>query len=125
MTWSEIARENLVVAKLLSQDSRWRSAVSRSYYAAYASVANALNGLAEYPENRFGPSHDTLPSLVMTYLTGIPYQQRRKVAEAARQLYRYRVAADYEPPTTVDASFARLALQNASFILRSVEDAGN
>ena len=122
-TWDQISRENLLAAKSLSQDSRWRSAVSRAYYAAYASVSGALEGLAQFPRDRYGPSHDLLPILVMTYLTTIGFFDRRKVAAASRRLYRYRIAADYEPPMTVDRDFAATALRDASFIVRAIADA--
>jgi uncharacterized protein (UPF0332 family) len=122
-SWQEISRESLVAAKSLSQDSRWRSAVSRAYYAAYASVSGALDGLAEFPKDRRGPSHDLLPVLVMTYLTRIGFFDRRKVAAASRRLYRYRISADYEPPTLIDRAFAGMALRDASFIVRTIADA--
>jgi uncharacterized protein (UPF0332 family) len=121
MTWQEIARENLVAAKSLSQDARWRSSVSRAYYAAYAAVAGALEGLAQFPEGRHGPSHDRLPQLVMTYLTVFKVYERRKLSVAARRLYRQRIAADYEPPMRVELEEARIALRDASFIVRSIE----
>lgn len=123
MTWQEISRENLIAAKSLSQDARWRSSVSRAYYAAYAAVAGALEGLAQFPEGRHGPSHDRLPQLVMTYLTALRVFERRKLSTAARRLYRQRIAADYEPPTRVDFEESRIALQDASFIVRMIANA--
>ena len=123
VTWKEISRENLVAAKSLSLDARWRSSVSRSYYAAYASVAGALEGLASYRKGRFGPSHDQLPKLVMTYLTEMRFYQRARVVKLARRLYRQRIAADYEPPQRVDSEESRIAVQDASAIIRSIENA--
>jgi uncharacterized protein (UPF0332 family) len=120
VSWKEISRENLVAAKSLSQDARWRSAVSRAYYAAYAAVAGALEGLAQYPEGRHGPSHDRLPKLVMTYLTMLRISERRRVAAAAVRLYRRRIAADYRPLESVDDDLARACVQDASIILRAV-----
>jgi uncharacterized protein (UPF0332 family) len=109
----------------LFQDARWRSAVSRSYYAAYAAVSGAWEGLAQYPKGRFGPSHDRLPKLVMTYLTELRFYERARVVKAARRLYRQRISADYEPPELVELEEARIAIQDASFILRSMSDAKN
>jgi uncharacterized protein (UPF0332 family) len=123
MTWREMSRESLVAAKSLSQDARWRSAVSRAYYAAYSAVAGALDGLARYSGGRFGPSHDRLPQLVMTYLTDLRFHERAKVVKAARRLYRQRIAADYEPPRQVALEEARIAIQDASFILRIIAHA--
>jgi uncharacterized protein (UPF0332 family) len=122
-TWKEIAQANLVAAKSLAMDARWRSAVSRAYYAAYAAVAGRLEGLASYPDGRFGPSHDLLPQLVLTYLTYLGKFDRRLVASAAKRLYRQRIAADYEPPITVELEESRAALRDASLILRIVANA--
>jgi uncharacterized protein (UPF0332 family) len=123
MKWSEISRENLIAPKSLSQDARWRSAVSRAYYAAYAAVAGALEGLAQYPKGRFGPAHDQLPKLIMTYLTELEFFERARVVKLARRLYRQRIAADYEPPQRVDLEEARIAVQDASAITRSIANA--
>jgi uncharacterized protein (UPF0332 family) len=120
MTWKEMASENLVAAKSLSMDARWRSSVSRAYYAAYAAVSGELEGLTQYPDGRFGPSHDLLPQLVMTYLTGLGLFDRRKIASAAKRLYRQRIAADYEPPVVVELEESRAAIRDASLILRMV-----
>jgi len=120
MTWQQISRENLVAAKSLSQDARWRSAVSRAYYAAYASVCGALEGLATYPKGRFGPSHDLLPKLVMTYVTTVSMWDRRRIATAAHRLFERRLVADYKPVQQVDGEMARACVQDASVIIKMV-----
>ncbi len=125
MSWKEISRENLVAAKSLSQHSRWRSAVSRAYYAAYAAVAGALEGKADFPDGRHGPSHDRLPQLVMTYVTDLRFYERTKVVKAARRLYRQRISADYVPPDKVESEETRIAVQDATMILRSIANAKN
>jgi hypothetical protein len=79
--------------------------------------------LAKYPKGRFGPSHDRLPQLVLTYLTELHLIERRKLSAAAKRLYRYRIAADYEPPMLVEREMTRSALRDASFILRSIQNA--
>lgn len=121
MTWKALARENLVAAKSLSQDARWRSAISRAYYSAYAGVCEALEGLADYPKGRFGPSHDVLPKLIMTYLTIRPVYERRRIATAAHRLYQRRVVADYRPLDRVDATLTRDCIQDASLIVKAVQ----
>jgi uncharacterized protein (UPF0332 family) len=125
VTWKEISRENLIAAKSLALDSRWRSSVSRAYYAAYAMVASELEGLAQYPKGRFGPSHDLLPQLVMTYLTEIRIFERRKVSTAAHRLYIQRINADYKPMEIVAADEARSAIRDSVLILRRIKDAKN
>jgi len=115
-----MSTENLVAAKSLSLDARWRSSVSRAYYSAYAAVAEALEGLASYKEGRFGPSHDALPKLVMTYLTARRIYERRRIATAAHRLYQRRIAADYKPFELIDQALTRDCIQDASFIVRLV-----
>jgi hypothetical protein len=120
--WDRISRENFLAAKSLATGGFWRSSVCRAYYSVYAGISGELDGKVRYPAGRYGPSHDKLPVLVMTYLTSMRVYRRRQVSDATRQLYRYRIAADYEPPTDVGALMTRMALRNASFIVRSVSD---
>ena len=123
MTWKQIADDNLVAAKLLQSDGRWRSSVSRSYYAAYAEVTSKLVGRAMFPDDREGPSHDALPKLVMTYLTMVGFRERKKVAATAHRLYMARIDADYIVRAEVEQTAARSAVQDASSILRTVRNA--
>ncbi len=120
MTWWQISDEAMIAAKALSLDGRWRSSVSRAYYAAYASVAGGLQGRASFPAGRHGPTHDRLPVLIMTYMTSLPVWNRRQVAGTARRLYEWRVAADYIPTRLVDRAVTRACLQDAAGILRMV-----
>ena len=123
MTWSAIARENLVAAKSLLADARWRSAVSRGYYAAYGAVTGKLEGRVSFPAGMHGPSHDNLPKLILNSLSEMDLAYRRRVKVAAIRLYRQRLAADYRPGEHVGAEEARVAVRDASFILRMVEHA--
>lgn len=123
MTWSAMVRENLVAAKTLLSDARWRSAVSRAYYAAYSAATGKMEGRASFPKGRQNPSHDYLPRLIMSYLSEVGVCDRRKVSSAAIRLYRKRIAADYRPHEHIGAEDARLAVMDASFIVRTVEHA--
>ncbi len=87
MTWTAMARENLVAAKSLSADARWRSAVSRAYYAAYCVVTGELAGRANFPRGRQNPSHDQLPKLIMNYLSDVSVPDRQSMQRAAVRLY--------------------------------------
>jgi uncharacterized protein (UPF0332 family) len=123
MSWSDMARDNLVAAKSLLADARWRSAVSRAYYAAYSAVTGKLKGRASFPRGRQNPSHDNLARLIMNYLTEFAVSERRQMMAAARRLYRTRIAADYKPGEEVGVQEARIAVRDASFIVRTVERA--
>src|SRR4051794_32034042 len=97
MTWSAMAGDNLVAAKSLLADARWRSAASRAYYAAYSAVTAKLEGRASFPRGWHNPSHDHLAKLIMNYLTEFAVPERRKLMTASRRLLRKRVASDYRP----------------------------
>jgi uncharacterized protein (UPF0332 family) len=123
MNWSTMARDNLVAAKSLLADARWRSAVSRAYYAAYSVVTGRLEGRASFPHGRQNPRHDNLPKLILNYLSDVHLADRRKVKTAAFRLYRKRIAADYRPHEEIGAEEARVAVRDASFVLRTVDHA--
>ena len=120
MAWQQISEDAMTAAKSLAMDARWRSVVSRAYYAAYAAVAGALAGRANFPAGRQGPSHDRLPQLVMTYLTALPVRERRLVSTMSHRLYERRIAADYRPNDRVDRAVARASLQDAAAIIGRV-----
>jgi uncharacterized protein (UPF0332 family) len=123
MTWKQIADDNLIAAKSLQSDGRWRSSVSRSYYAAYAEVTSELVGRTSFPDDRQGPSHHALPKLIMTYLAMIGFRDRKSVAATAHRLYMARIDADYIASAEVEQRSARSAVQDASFVLRTVRHA--
>ena len=79
------------------RDRKWRSTVSRAYYAVYALVTGTLieNGLT--PRAEFGTwSHDRLPYMAGTHLlTGM------HLMYALRRLYAMRLLADYSPRVQV------------------------
>jgi uncharacterized protein (UPF0332 family) len=123
MTWLAMARENLVAAKSLLTDARWRSAVSRAYYAAYGEVTGKLEDKVSFPAGLYGPSHDNLPKLILNSLSAISLAERRRIKLAAIRLYRQRIAADYRPGEYVGAEEAGIAVRDASFIFRTLEHA--
>lgn len=118
--WRQISLDSYRAAKLLQEQKRWRSSVSRSYYAAYCSVAGELEGKAHYPHGIKNPPHESLPDLVMTYLTTMSFAKRRQLASTLVRLFRDRVDADYRPMRIVDRSTAALATVAAYGLLRSL-----
>lgn len=120
--WESIAKDNLIAAKALVLDSRWRSAVSRAYYSAYAAITSRLSD-AEFPDDREGPGHDMLPRLVMTYLSLMKVYERRQIATVAFRLYRQRLVADYRRTETVGERDARAAVRDAQWLQKMVFDA--
>lgn len=123
MNWSTMSRDNLVAAKSLLADARWRSAVSRAYYSAYSAVTARLEGRASFAHGWNNPSHDHLAKLIMNYLTEFAVPERRKIMGASRRLLRNRIAADYRPGESIEVEDARMAVRDATFILRTVDRA--
>jgi len=96
--WKCAAVDNYGAAIELKKCRRWRSAVSRAYYAAYSQLSGRLRELdVSMPAGREGPSHGSLPDLVKSNLTILRAQDRPRLASRLRDLYRLRVVADYWP----------------------------
>jgi len=110
-TWREIATESFGSAGLLLQDQRWRSTVSRAYYAVYGRVAEALTDCGmTMPKGREGPSHGGLPEMIVDHLKDLK-DGRWRLSSLVGTLYRLRLNADYYPSLLVDDSQARSAVR--------------
>lgn len=119
MTWKELARENRTTACELFEANRWRSAASRAYYAIYARVTDVLlSAGATMPSGRSNPKHKTLPELVGNNLSAISLSKRWRLAGLIKQLYDFRIIADYRPAVTLDGDDARIcfAVMNQAFL---------
>ena len=98
-----------------------RSSVSRSYYSAYAAVAQVLadKGLI-FADDREGPSYQHLREMVESNVGKIKGAKRIRAAEkkilkaALNLLYENRLDADYRPSRTVEHDAARNSLAAAS-----------
>lgn len=122
MNWSEVGRDARYAANELVR-TRYRSCVSRAYYAAYSKVAHMLCEVGtSFPAGREGPSHPgQLPDgtvgdagirrLIMTQLVKVDERKRRALSEMIAKLYAMRLSADYHPSETLDERDAREAIQ--------------
>lgn len=91
VTWQEIGLENFQTARALYQSQRYRSSVSRAYYAAFSVLTHTLNAHGVYfGEQQETPNHKGLS-----------------------------LAADYQRRTT-DAMTARDAMRDAAALFRLV-----
>ena len=116
-TWQEIGSDNFDAAQTLYEQRRYRSSVSRSYYAAFSTITHFLAEAGV----RFGglqetPSHQALPGLTKKHLA-LPEWQMSAAAAIIRRLYAARLAADYRQRAT-EASTAREALRDAAALFR-------
>ena len=120
--WRELARDSYGAASLLAQARRWRSAVSRAYYAVFALVAFALvrKGVT-MPRGREGPSHAKLAALVSTHLPELGGAKWRVFGQV-KGLYALRIDADYMPSSRVDRARSYVALSMMSEVFRDLKE---
>ena len=96
--------------------SRYRSAVSRFYYAAFALLTHELSRRgAPFHAGRETPSHAELPRLVEAYLTQFGEQRRANIARTLATLYRDRLDADYSVQR-IDKTAAARAYRRAAAV---------
>ena len=120
-TWHDIARDSRNAANELVR-TRYRSCLSRAYYAAYAKVAHLLaeKGVP-MPLGREGPNHPGhLPTgaandkgirqMIVQNLAQFTFDKRRALSELIGELYTLRLYGDYRPSQEVEAPEAREAV---------------
>jgi hypothetical protein len=120
-TWYDVASDSRKAANELVR-TRFRSCLSRAYYASYSKVAHLL---VQYgvpmPPGREGPNHPGhLPTgqasdqgirrMVVERLTNLDPGKRRALSELIGELYTLRLYGDYRPSQEVGASDAREAV---------------
>lgn len=121
MTWQLLASENLNAAKKLNGLSFRRASVSRSYYAAYSACTHALlaSETAVDSGERQNPGHDQLQRMIKNGVKklDVPHHVRARVVKSLRNLWRYRVSADYEPRAHISEMAAKECLREAGEVL--------
>lgn len=115
--WFALARGSFAAANLLAGGGRWRSSVSRSYYAAFAAVVGALPPSVPRPARQRTPRHQDLPGFVTTYFVGLPGSQQQEIKATLERLYRARIYADYYERLTTDRVIARRCLVESGIVL--------
>ena len=111
MGWNDLAKDNQMAANEMLRAKRWRSSVSRAYYAAYSAATERLvRHRIAMPLGRTIPTHRALPNLIRYNLTRLSYPLRGQTANAIKKLYHLRLMADYMPGVVVDENEARVAL---------------
>lgn len=111
-TWLELARDARHAANGLLTQERFRSCLSRAYYAAYSKVTHELMATrgVTLPSEREGPSHARIRRLIQTSMAHMPANRRFKLSEMIGRLYTLRIDADYKPSVDVDGRDAREAI---------------
>jgi len=109
-TWLELARDSRKSASVLVNGFH-RSAVSRSYYAAYSKVTMELCSLGiTMPADRESPTHRKIRPLIEGNLTTMDREKRLALSRIVGRLYTMRISADYSPSLAVGAREAREAI---------------
>ena len=115
-TWQEVGQDNFRAAIELYESGRYRSAVSRFYYAVFSVVTDELlrrNAKIDFRDNRATPSHSQLPNLMERYLTHFSVDRQTHLRNYVRNVYRDRIGADY--------SLLRVDKQSAKETYRATE----
>lgn len=122
-TWRDISVDSDYAARELFNSQRWRSCISRAYYAVYSRVTDRLHRQGVRPRSmgRNNPAHDALPGLVTGTLARVTPFHRRLLKRSLERLYQARVASDYLPGRTIDEAAAREAMGYMTTALRVIE----
>jgi hypothetical protein len=120
--WRDIAVDSLEAAKELKESGRVRSSLSRAYYSAYALITGELQGAGHTVSagDRANPAHEQLVVMARNNLDGAQFDAavRSRIASGLRSLRQLRVAADYDPESTLSAEDALFAVRELSRIHR-------
>ena len=119
-TWLELAEDNRIAAQELLGKGRFRSSISRSYYAAYCAVTYVLEGKVTYAYGRNNPTHEDVPRYIVSNLPDVEADRRRNAKKAYQMLLEARVDADYRPGMTCDRDLAMKARKASERVLLEV-----
>ncbi len=119
-TWQEIGIDNFQAGRELFDTKRYRSSVSRFYYATFSILTHELSHAGvSFGNNLETPGHQGLPKLLKLHLT-LPTRQKAEVIAISRRLYAARINADYQRRTT-DAITAQDAMRDTANLFRYLE----
>ncbi|PJB65315.1 MAG: hypothetical protein CO096_18590 [Armatimonadetes bacterium CG_4_9_14_3_um_filter_66_14] len=108
-SWTDMAAEALVAAKILRDAGQWRSAVSRAYYAAFSALTAELSDIVGHGFGKYEhPPHREMARLIERHL-----KQHLRTGDSdwlkslIRRLYKARLDADYVSGASIDVRLAR------------------
>ena len=112
-TWKNLSTDSYDAALSLLESERWRSAMSRAYYAVYSRAAALLAAQGVTMPGKYEvPHHANIAAMIVDHLTHLGDRGfRLKIASMVTALYEARVRADYRPSDPVDVRRARTALR--------------
>jgi uncharacterized protein (UPF0332 family) len=105
--WIDIGLDSFHAAGALFRAGRWRSCISRYYYATFSVVSDALRKNGYVRAGYETPAHREVPRLIDQHLTSFYPKQRRAMKAAIRRMYGARLIAEYRSLRTNDRDIAK------------------
>ena len=123
--WRDIAVDNFASAVLLFERKRYRSAVSRFYYAVFAGFTHELTTHGPTPPfgaGRQTPAHSELrdKEYIASNFPRMSLARRANFLKTVTDLYRDRISADYAD-FRIDRQAAQIAYRRAEVSFRYLE----
>jgi uncharacterized protein (UPF0332 family) len=113
--WLKMAKESLEAAEILFCSGQ-RSSVSRYYYAAYQAATALLHYYGQRPpEERDGWGHTGTPGMILDHVKD---KTCHNVSNFLKNLYQYRLDADYNPNQKIDANNMSDARKMSAYIVK-------
>jgi uncharacterized protein (UPF0332 family) len=115
-TWRQLSEDSLLAAETLLQDGRYRSCISRAYYAAYCAATHEIvQKLTTFSHGWRNPSHEKVPVYIQNNLT-ITQAKKDSIITDVVILRLFREDADYRPGVLVDEQTAQDCIRAAAAI---------
>jgi uncharacterized protein (UPF0332 family) len=123
-SWSNLAIDSLQAARTLLGRQRYRSAISRGYYAAYAALTHELarDPSITFESGRNNPGHRQLWHLVLAsqqLSARFDRTELLEIQDLMNSLRSAREVADYFPQFPIDRGHATDAIRQAQEIMIS------
>ena len=122
-TWADLSLDSIAAAKTMHPQGRYRSCISRCYYAAFSAATEELAKVKNirFEYGRDHPTHRQLPGLARRHLVGrLRSWDLPRLVSALRRLYAARIDADYVRSATIDEELVRNILRDAHTVLRAL-----
>ena len=112
-TWRDLSEDSLSAAETLLREGRYRSSVSRAYYAAYCAATHEIaQNVTTFSHGWNNPPHEAVPNYVQNNLT-LAHFKKNRINQLIRLLRQFREDADYRPSREITAQFARDCVRDA------------
>ncbi len=116
-TWREIGIDSFRAGRELRDNGRYRSSVSRFYYAAFSLLTHELSEAgADFGDDQETPNHKGLPKLIKQHLM-LSAKQKADTIAIIRRPYSARISADYQRRTTNEV-ITRSIMRDAATLFR-------